>query len=372
MPVLWLLFVFFKVCHLLVPWDNQILSFMKAEDVMDTDLPNFTPRKTFTVEYIAMDCYKKNMQLNNDRTMLNFRQTFINCAKKYRLSLKQFRPKQFRINPNCLLIDIQTGKTVTQNPNGIFIYPHTLSHEDIFKVLFKTISEVQNTPRNLVSFFKVIQNNLELKFKSLVVEGSLICTGRVQKPPVMSPGWYEQEININNSASVTTDINFGISPFNSTSYNKSVLYNRSDITFGKCTMDSGSVVKRPYLLLCYEHQNTVCEPATSLLAACSDETKQLVHSARIAWVCAKLNYVLIVVSSSLVMFQDRLLGSPSNGNLQLYFRLPYIVWLIWRLQETLHHEIQWHSHVPHICTVTHAISGHHRIHVYLPVYMDIH
>ena len=78
-----------------------------------------------------------------------------------------------------------------------------------------------------------------------------------------------------------------------------------------------------------------------------------------AWLLAKCNYVLIVHTTLCVLLpnaHNKLTGQGEHNKQSVYvFSIVNVLWMIWRLQETLHWDTMWQHHVPYICVATNTI-----------------
>ena len=143
-----------------------------------------------------------------------------------------------------------------------------------------------------------------------------------------------------------------------------------------CQLNYGSISRMPSLSTCVLHQdgdNNTKIQALTLLPRC-DTQKHIVLSTHVcsysalatriayhkaAWLLAKCNYVLTMLTIPCVLqpnAHNKLTGQGVHNKQSVYvFSVVNVLWMIWRLQETLHWDTMWQHHVPYICVATNTI-----------------
>ena len=147
-----------------------------------------------------------------------------------------------------------------------------------------------------------------------------------------------------------------------------------------CQLDYGSITRMPFISTCVLHKQNgdnsskILEHLTSL-ARCDSQKHLLLlfsgyecsHSPlatmvayfKAAWFLAKFNYGLILSTILCVLLpntRNRLTRNSVHSRQSVYaFIIANAVWMIWRLQETLHWDTKWQNHVPYICVATNTI-----------------
>ena len=147
------------------------------------------------------------------------------------------------------------------------------------------------------------------------------------------------------------------------SSNASVNSNSSVIISAFCKIDLGSLFQMPSLMKCIiENSKVACSPYEPWNNnSCIDEKFQLqfVKSKVMSWIFAKVNYCLIILMMSVGVY---VIYKVTIGGQRIYNRhhIPHhlcfsmlsIIWLLWRLQETLESEVKWNKYLPYLCIFT--------------------
>ena len=146
-----------------------------------------------------------------------------------------------------------------------------------------------------------------------------------------------------------------------------------------CQLDFGSISRMPAITKCFilqnnktiskklyetamtscdEQSHTVIPLSSSLPCSHSQHATTMAHF-KAAWLLAKFNYGLIITSTLCVLLPTMRsaiirLGT-SNSRSVLLFGVLNVLWMIWRLQETLQWDTKWQDEVPYICVATNTL-----------------
>ena len=181
------------------------------------------------------------------------------------------------------------------------------------------------------------------------------------------------KVNINRNNSITNTVQYMKDNITSAI----VLHNKSSSVLTGCQLDYGSISRMPSVSTCVLHQHdqdNKTKMHQTHLAACDVvdnvvlfSTQRCSHSPiattlayfKVAWLLAKFNYVLVLSTILCVLLpntRSRLIGQNVRTSQSVYaFIIVNAVWMIWRLQETLHWDTKWQNHVPYICVATNTI-----------------
>ena len=147
-----------------------------------------------------------------------------------------------------------------------------------------------------------------------------------------------------------------------------------------CQLDFGSISRMPAITMCFilqnnktvskkmyetamtscdEQSHTVIPLSSSLPCSHSQHATTMAHF-KAAWLLAKFNYGLIITSTLCVLLPTMRsviirLGT-SNSRSVLLFGVLNVLWMIWRLQETLQWDTKWQDEVPYICVATNTLQ----------------
>ena len=77
----------------------------------------------------------------------------------------------------------------------------------------------------------------------------------------------------------------------------------------------------------------------------------------VIWICAKLNYLLLLLNLAFLIKLWYSLGTHREKcrlatSYKSWFVASNMLWIIWRLQETVHLDTEWRSQCPYLCIVT--------------------
>ena len=147
-----------------------------------------------------------------------------------------------------------------------------------------------------------------------------------------------------------------------------------------CQLDFGSLSRMPSITMCfiqqnnktrssklYETTNTSCDAQShkviplysNLPCSHSQHATTMLHF-KAAWVLAKVNYGLII-STILCVLLPTMLSTlirirTRNSRPVLLFGVLNVLWMMWRLQETLQWDTKWQDDVPYICVATNTLQ----------------
>ena len=136
-----------------------------------------------------------------------------------------------------------------------------------------------------------------------------------------------------------------------------------------CQLDRGSLSRIPSIFTCGMKPNSssgVILQQHEGVAACDVHmttgrpnrhscnqrfvSKTLVY-VKVAWVFAKFNYGLIIPTILCTLIQQ----CKRKSQCVHLFGVVSVLWMIWRLQETLHWDTKWQYQVPYICVATNSV-----------------
>ena len=118
----------------------------------------------------------------------------------------------------------------------------------------------------------------------------------------------------------------------------------------------------PFIQTCYKkhpkskHCRSSKKPSLSsdVIAKICVKTSHLLVYYKASWILVKVHYVQLFTNLLVIVvppFKERILGNRSGTR---YFCVIFIMWMIWRLQETLEVEGRWRKYVPYSCNITHS------------------
>ena len=144
-----------------------------------------------------------------------------------------------------------------------------------------------------------------------------------------------------------------------------------------CIYDYGTLLRKPKLHFCKEEKYTplmkslqYCEQSfgpvfhveqvTNPEQCYSNREAGLLKAQSVSWVLAKINYGLVLSTCLLITGLTVLWRHYSRKRYRKKFFLPFLVtvnimWLMWRLQETLQWESRWRDDHAYLCMVTNFI-----------------
>ena len=95
----------------------------------------------------------------------------------------------------------------------------------------------------------------------------------------------------------------------------------------------------------------------------SHTTRMVIHY-KVTWSMAKFNYGLVLSTTAFILLPSTYQRFRQHqGNIQptVLFGPFNVIWMMWRLQDTLHWETNWQRHVPYVCiamnTVRYLVEG---------------
>ena len=144
-----------------------------------------------------------------------------------------------------------------------------------------------------------------------------------------------------------------------------------------CIYDYGSVLRKPKLHFCKEekyaplmkslqHCEQILGPifhveqVTNPEQCYNNREAGLLKAQSVSWVLAKINYGLVLSTCLLITGLMVLWRHYSRKRYRKKFFLPFLVtvnvmWLLWRLQETLQWESRWRDDYAYLCMVTNSV-----------------
>ena len=129
-----------------------------------------------------------------------------------------------------------------------------------------------------------------------------------------------------------------------------------------CRLIQGSLEKMPFIQTCYKlrPKSKYCfrsqkpELSSDVIAKLCRKTSYYLVYYKASWILLKVHYVQLFTNLLVVVippFRERILGNKRGIQ---YYCVIFIMWMIWRLQETFEIEEKWRRYLPYSCNITHS------------------
>ena len=148
--------------------------------------------------------------------------------------------------------------------------------------------------------------------------------------------------------------------------------------FGLCVVLTAHslVFKRPQYEVCFLKDNTTENMRARVEEECNNVAKAIhwnisfrtsdnsacvkdpvyLNKLHIRWVGSKVNYFLSVTGICVCLFLCTTISANRRSKFKVVFASSNIIWLCWRLQETVQQDTRWRDNIPYLCIVMYYIQ----------------
>ena len=133
-----------------------------------------------------------------------------------------------------------------------------------------------------------------------------------------------------------------------------------------CSIRSGSILKMPSLRVCFKKKQKRSKCAADIDAVKlmnklpNQNCKRKFHNVvfrKVSWILLNGNIALDCIVDMLLVpwMRNNLLRGKQDARQRKFLLMFFLIWLLWRLQETIQAGTQWRKYVPYLCNVTNTV-----------------